>query len=656
VLKKQIVVLCSLFLMISCRFAAAQVSPDILFPGTTQGYFSVTSIDAFKQQWQKTRLGELLKYPLMKPAGEELQKQIETNWIKRVGLSIDDLKSLPTGSVSGGLIAAPGKTPGFVLVVGVNGRNTETLDFLQQIGQKLTEQNVAKATSPVDGASKVIKTYFTFPVTEKNPKGGIAIYLVTQDMLVITDQHHLADLFVARLNGDHSSPLKEKPAYQAIMARVTQKSKFHAETPLFHWYIEPLEFAAAIRTLTEEEKTSVKKAPGQIDAYELLAAHGFKEIQGAGGILDLATENGQLAFRTMVYAPKPHVGAAIKMLSFQNNDNFALPEWLPNDAARFTILHIDPQAIFENIGPIFDNVVDEPGVWEQVLQAFKEDKYRQQIDIQKELISLLGSRLILTSHFQKPISTDSSRFIAALELKPEKEAEVKAALDKLLSSEQDAKKIEKNGLIFWQSKPEDKTSSASSSSSARRRNSIVPGGARSTGTNIQRNKTTTTGKDSESKESGKIARELFFDKGALTVAQGCIFISNNMDDLALALDPSHKETSVGKSEDYAAHIQLLEKLDAGKGDHFMQIFAHSGDLIEPTYELIRQGKMSESQTILGVVIREAIASPENKATQKNIFNGALLPEFEKIRQYFGTAGVVGTVEDGGWLIEGVQIP
>jgi hypothetical protein len=640
--------------MISCRFAAAQVSPDTLFPGTTQGYFSVTSIDALKQQWQNTRLGELLKDPLMKPVGEELQKQVEANWVNRIGLSLDDLKSLPTGSVSGGLIAVPGKTPGFALVVGVNGRNTETLDFLQRIGQKLTEQNVTKATSPVDGASKVIKTFFTFPKTEKNPKGGIAIYLVTQDMLVITDQHHLADLFVARLNGDHSSPLKEKPAYKSITERVSQNSKFNTATPLFKWYIEPLEFAAAIRTLTEEEKTSVKKSPGQVDAYELLAAHGFKEIQGAGGILDLAAENCQLAFRTMFYAPKPHTGAAIKMLSFQNSGNFALPEWLPNDAARFTILHINPQEIFENIGPLFDDVVDEPGVWEQVLQAFKEDKYRQQIDIQKELISLLGERLVLTTHFQKPISTDSSRFIAALELKPGKEADARAALDKLLSSEQDAKKIERNGLIFWQSKPENEKA-APTSPATKRSASIVPGSSRAAVTRTPRGRTPTV-KDSENKESGKIARELFFDKGALTVAQDCIFISNNIDDLTAILDPSHTEATVDKSEIYAAHMKLLAELDSGKEEHFMQIFAHSGDLVEPTYELIRQGKMPESQTILGAVIRALMASPENTASQKRVFDRTLLPEFEKIRQYFGTTGVVGAVEEGGWLIEGVQLP
>jgi hypothetical protein len=98
VLRKRIVVLCLVLLVVSCRFTTAQVSPDTLFPGTTQGYFSVTSMEALKQQWQKTRFGELLKDPLMKPVGEELQKQVEADWINRVGLSLDDLKSLPTGS------------------------------------------------------------------------------------------------------------------------------------------------------------------------------------------------------------------------------------------------------------------------------------------------------------------------------------------------------------------------------------------------------------------------------------------------------------------------------------------------------------------------------------------------------------------------------
>jgi len=654
-LKRKFAALWAVLLISAGSLAAAQVSPDALFPATTQGYFSVTSIDLLKEEWQKTRIGALLKDPLMVPVSEELKKQVEANWVNRLGLAIDDLKSLPTGSVSGGLIAVPGKTPGFVLVIGVNGRNNETLDFLQRIGQKLTEQNVTKATSPVDGASKIIKTYFTFPVTEKNPKGGLAVYLVTQDMLVITDQQHLADLLAARLNGDLSSPLKDKPSYKAIMERTSQASKYNAATPLFKWYIEPLEFAAAIRTLTEEEKTVKKKAPGQVDAYELLAAHGFKEIQGAGGILDLASDNSQMAFRTLVYAPRPHKGAAIKMLSFKNSGNFAIPEWLPEDIARFTILHVDANEIFKNVGPLFDDIVDEPGVWEQVLQAFKEDKYRQQIDIQKELIDLLGERLILLTRFHKPIATDSSRFVAALELKQGKEKDVAAALEKLLSSEQDAKKTELNGLIFWQSKPSDGKTPTTPSARSRttESRSIVPGSSRLNRPTSR----ATTATDAKDEKSGKIARELFFDKGALTVAHGYIFVSNNMEDLTAILDPSHKASAIDKSDDYAAQIKLLTDLDAGKKEHFMQLFAYSGDLIEPTYELIRQGKMPESQTVLGVILRAVMASPEEKqaASKQRVFDRTLLPEFEKIRQYFGTAGSVGSVEETGWLIEGVQL-
>jgi len=67
--------------------------------------------------------------------------------------------------------------------------------------------------------------------------------------------------------------------------------------------------------------------------------------------------------------------------------------------------------------------------------------------------------------------------------------------------------------------------------------------------------------------------------------------------------------------------------------------------------------MPESQTVLGVILRAVMASPEEKqaASKQRVFDRTLLPEFEKIRQYFGTAGSVGSVEETGWLIEGVQL-
>ncbi len=632
--------------------AFAQTSNDALFPDATQGYFEVTSVDAFKAQWQKTRLGALLKDPIMDSAREEVKKQINAKWANRLGLTMDDLQSLPTGLISGGMIAKPGTTPGFVLVISVKGQTDETLEFMQRIGQKLEAQGVKKATTPIEN---VTATYFTFEKSEKNPQGGSAVYLLAKDTLVITDQQHLAALMVKRLNGDLSAPLRDKPAYKAVMERVTRDALANDSAPLFKWYIEPLEFTAAMRMISVEDKNQKKKGLVQVDIYELLVAHGFKDILGAGGILNLASDDSQLTYRIKAYAPKPHSGAALKMLSFKNSADFTPPNWLPEDAARFTLLHADPQTIFENIGPIFDDIVDEPGVWDAVLKSFREDQYRKPIDIQKELVDLLGDRLVLMTRFNKPITPESSQFVAALTLKPGKDAETAQAFEKLFSGGQDAKKVERNGFVFWQSIPESevkKPASTGGSRTTRDRRTVVSRGTARTTTAASVAKQS----GSDEKPDGAVARELFFDKGALVVAKGCIFVSNNIEELYAILD-AKEETAIGTSADYLALTQKLGQLDAGKGERFMQIFARSGELVMPTYELAREGKMPESRTILGAVIRAIIAPKEGQKTGGTVeFNRATLPPFEQIKSYFGTAGTVGTVEEDGWLIEGMQMP
>ena len=625
----------------------AQSSNDVLFPDTTQGFFEVSSIDAIKAQWRETRLGALLKDPMMQPAREQVKKQIDTNWINRLGLTLDDLQLLPTGPISGGMIAVPGAAPGFVLVISVKGQTKETLDFMQRIGKNLEDQGVKKATTPIDN---VVATIFKFEKTEKNPQEGIAVYLLTKDTLVITDRQHLAAMMVKRLNGDLNSPLRNKPAYKAVMERVTRDTLANHASPLVKWYIEPLEFTAAMRMISVNN-ASKNKGLVQVDAYRLLTDHGFKDIQGVGGILDFVTDSSQLAYRIKAHAPKPYSGAAMKMLSFINSTDFTPPQWLPADAARFTILHADPQAIFANIGPIFDDIVDEPGVWEAVNKGFLDDRFRDPIDIQKELVDQLGDKLVLMTRFQKPITPQSSRFVAALTLKPGKDVDVAKAFEKLFSNGQDAKRIERNGFVYWQSLPEGTAPRPTSPGTTRpNRPPVVPRGGAA---QLPRTTTTPNAAVGKEKETGTVARELFFDRGGLVVGKGHIIVGNYIEDLYAIMD-SKTETSPEASRDYLAVTQILNRLEAGQGERFLQIFARSGDLIMPTYELAREGKMPESQTILGAIIRAMIAG--NGGQRNTGFDRSSLPPFERIKGYFGTAGTVGTVETDGWFIEGVQLP
>ena len=574
----------------------------------------------------------------MEAARKEVQQQIDAKWVNRLGLSLDDLQSLPSGSISGGMIAVPGATPGFVLVISVKDKASETLDFMQRIGKKLEEQGVKRATTPIEN---VTATYFTFEKSAANPKGGIAIYLLASDTLVITDQQHLASMMVKRLNGERSDSLREKPAYKAVLERVA-RNPMNTTPPLVKWYIEPLEFTAAMRMISVDKEPQ-KKGLVQVDAYELLAAHGFKDILGVGGTLDLATDNYQLVYRIKAYSPQPRKGAAIELLSFENNKDFAPPKWMPESAARFTVLYINPQTIFTNIGPLFDDIVDEPGVWNAVIVAFLEDKYRKPVDIQKELVDNLGNRLVFMTRFEKPIVPESSRFVAALTLKPGSDAVVAQAFPKLFSGGQDAKKIERNGVTYWQSLPPSEVKAAPASSSRTTRTRRTTSGLASAA-------------QSSDSQDGKIARELFFDKGALAVANGYIFISNNIEDLYSILESENRTTPVD-SGDYATLMQTLAKMDAGQGEHFLQIVARSGELVMPTYELARQGKVPEARTILGVIMR-AIMTPKDgqRAGEKIEFDRSTLPPFEQIKSYFGTAGTVGIVEEDGWLIEGAQLP
>ncbi len=108
-----------------------------------------------------------------------------------------------------------------------------------------------------------------------------------------------------------------------------------------------------------------------------------------------------------------------------------------------------------------------------------------------------------------------------------------------------------------------------------------------------------------------------------------------------------------------AEYKEVNRIFAGMGitdkPHFFQFFAKTDETIRPTYELIRQGKMMQSQAILGKAINALVASDDEKGgsgVRRQVFDGSKLPEFDLVRNYFGPSGIYGASRDDGYFFKG----
>jgi len=71
--------------------------------------------------------------------------------------------------------------------------------------------------------------------------------------------------------------------------------------------------------------------------------------------------------------------------------------------------------------------------------------------------------------------------------------------------------------------------------------------------------------------------------------------------------------------------------------------------------LIRQGKMPESEAMMGRLINAILGAGQPDVDRTQRIDGTNLPPFDTVRRYLGPGGMVVGVESEGWFFKGVLL-
>jgi len=629
--------------LLATNLYAASPPADKIFPETTKGFAAIQNLKVFGDQWKQTQFGKLLDDPLMENFKKELQKQLTDRMEETFGLTLDGISTLPSGEVAVGMIAIPNRIPGYVLTMDVAGKRTETDKYLADLTQKLVGAGVVKTTEIYKEQQITILTFPPPKVETPRQLGNTRIeitvepierkayYMFFQDVLIASDQLHLLKLIADRIAGPVSRSLADIEAYQVTMRRCIADIP-NQTPPLIRWYIEPFDYGESVRTLLRGPVVQNRREKPSI--FSIMKQHGFDAIQGIGGVVTVKSEAQESVSRTFVYTKKPY-RLSMRMLNLPDSTNFAPPTWMPADLARCTMVYVDPMAIFDNIGPLADAFIDEEGVWNDILEGLKTDNYGPKIDIREEIIAHLGNRVLGMSRYAKPITAESESLVVAVELKPERDAAIIAAADKLFSTDDEMETLQYKTHKIWQRKPR----------------TVADGKPNLVETILTAQRSLLD--DDE-------PRPLFFPEGGVTVAKGFLFVASNIDYLNVILDrlDAPAESAVSAIVNVAEY-QTVNTVFAAMGmadrPHFAQVFARPHETLRPTYEQIRQGRISESQTVAGKLLNILFPPEDETGVRRQVLNGASLPEFDRIQHYFGSVGFFGITEANGYFIKGFAV-
>lgn len=602
--------------------AQSQPASEDILPEYTVGFLSVADVGQLRESIRSTQLGKLLQDPAMEPFLEDVRSQLREriNGIQeRLGVTLNDLAEVPSGEVALAVLLPAEGTAAAALVVDITGRHEQAAALLERVAEELEKRGATAST--VTHAEQTIHV-FQLPENERFPNRRTALYSISGDRLIVSDNQKVVQDIIDLLVSGEGNSLGGLEAFRRIQQRCLQDAAAEHQ-PQIRWFVEPFGYGAAARAaIPMDERRRGRRLA------EALRNAGFSVIQGAGGIADVAVDDYELLHRSYVYAPGPRTKSA-EMLSFPNSGEFAPPSWAPRELATYTSGYCDILKAFDSIGPVFDETVGEgePGVWKDVLASLKEDPYGPQIDLRNELIAHLGQRITVVTSYQLPITTTSERLLIGIEV--EDEAAITKALEKMLANEPDFYKRDYQGQTIWEKVPQESEVTG-----------VEVGGVPGLDLN---------GQAYEEEEPA----EPLLPNAAVTVIDSHLLVTSHFEYMKKILDLEERETAT-RLPDLLRVMQRMDEI--GGSESCVRFFSLTAEEYRPTYELIRQGKMPESETVLGRVLNVLFAPEKRGETRQQRIDGSKLPDFEIVRRHLGPAGLFGVTEEEGWFFKGFTLP
>ncbi|MFM8634616.1 MAG: hypothetical protein ACKOEX_07380 [Planctomycetia bacterium] len=640
---------CGLMLaFLSVAASAGSFPPsESVFPATTKAWLSIPDGRGFGDAFKRSKYGQLINDPKMKPFVENFRKQLTESNGKRLanlGITPQDLENVPGGEIAAAAIEVDDGLLATVLLVDTTGHDAEADALLATIRERLVERKATKLS--VQGMPEQISVYQLPPSADSAIREGAGsrqrrVAVARGPAVLVVGDHAatVADVF-ATLSKGRADSLASLPGFVAVTKQCGPRVPSSA-APL-RWYIDPFGFAKGYqKTNPPREK---RKGP---DFVAILGRQGFDAVKAAGGFFVFDDGIHEMRHHAMIYAP-PLAGrqpfaadrfdGAARILNFPDADTVAPPSWAPRDVSSWVSMLWDLQSAFASIESLVDDVVGEKGVFDDVIASLKEDPDGPQIDVEEDLVKCLGKRLTVVSDYAEPIDVESERLVIAIEaVDPERVAKTVA---KSMSTDPDMQKVEFNGHVIWEL--------IDRSMAIPQLEVETPGGAIAHADHDD--------EDHDARRRRQRLREReekLLPHSAVTVANGHLLIASHRDFLERVLSTKGGAEALAGAADYTAVAAELQRLLPGKAA--VRSFNREDESIRPAYEMLRQGSMPKSKSMLGQVLNGLLGDGKEGTVREQRIDGSTLPEFEAIRGYLGM-GATGlqTLPDG-WYITGFSV-
>ncbi len=609
--------------------ARAAGASETLLPDNTKGYLSITNWDRLNEHWNKTQLGQLMSDPSMKSFRKDLRRQFEEQFSRardKLGLTISDLQGVSTGEASAAIVLLKASDPkakaddmANVILMDVTGNLEKAKGVIETAKANQLKKGAKQSQAVIEGTPVLV---FDVPPDPKDPRPQQAIYFLRENLFGAVDSLEVVQGILARAAGKRvGASLAEFAPFQAVMKRAALDAP--GWVPQARWFIQPVGYLEAMQFATPEDQR--RKDRNLLTLFQSL---GYSAIQGVGGYVDFAVEKYEILHRTAVYAPTtPPYEKSMKMMVFPNHHEFAAEPWVPRDIATYSTFYLDVLNAFDNFGSTFDLLFGEqPGAWDEVLNGMKLDPHGPQIDLRAEIVSRLENRVSVLTDYVLPITETSERLLYALPAKDE--VKLTAALAKFYRNDKVIRRREVGGFLVYENATPEKAKVPEVQLE-------LPGQA----------------KRRAARQAAQAGSQPMLPNATLTVAHGYFMVASHFDFLKKVLEPAKPKETMGGSIDYRIVSKFLNELAPPQSA--ARLFTRTDEQYRVDYELLRQGKLRQSETMLAKMLNW-YSNPGSKrdASRQQRIDGRQLPDYQIARRHLGPGGTYSVSESGGWFLKG----
>lgn len=590
--------------------ASAQRRPAAeLLPEKTVAYVRIPDVREMMQKMQDTSMGRMMADPEVSPLVDSLYSMATDEFEQvrdRVGLSLDELMSLPQGELCAALIETKGEEVPFAWVILLDvGSSADLADKLIGNGELAAGENgVIPDEEDVNGVT--LKT-----INGNNPDERV-IYFRRDTTYGFCNNPDVVREILARWN---TAPTVRDKVFSNNRKFVTimNRCRGTAENrPDMTFFIDPY----GIFNATQE-------GVGGAVATAFAKSIGIDGLLGIGGSYLLDVDGFEAASHLHILTASPRSGV-IKMMAMQDGD-IEPQDFVPADIVTYMTVNWDVDTTYTTFEELYNTVSQS----ETALQDAIENNLNENlgVDFKAEILDNLAGRGTYLTWIVPPSRINSQATLLALELKDGAAAEeTLAKMFETIEMPEGMKEFEYEGVTIHQ----------------------FPGGGRRRNISVE--------VESSDDDNGGQPRAIPepeqeedpFESGQLRRPEPCIAIYENQLLITDAVDLMKEAIATGKGrrDRLSADPKFARNFDEivrmlGGSRAGMIAYSKPDAILKNFYDLAQDDRNRE---------RLRTAGEENRIAKRfdEMLTETPLPAFETLQRYIGSGGGVMTVDETGF--------